>query len=376
VALLVLVLVPASARAQENPDVFNSATLNPVVAGNEAPFTTPQQLARAYDSTAYTLEPGEKPRMGCATGSGFDFAGRTAWHRFVVGAKGSVRFGASSGYDLVLFAFRTTLPRGAKGFSEDVLTTVDCSDASHGNGELPLAAIRVEPGQTILMASGSYCGTSANTCNENATGGPTTLNVTYTPDDGDGDGTADTLDACPSTPAPGGCPSTANPDADADGVLNERDKCPTIKGTEDDGCLDSDRDAISDFADRCPQVPGNGRDGCPQPLNATFPNQWINFARFSRVQKLQVKAPKGAAVQFRCRGKGCRTKRATFHQKHAAESLKRYLKRNLPKGTRIEVRVTAPLTLGTFVRFEVRGRRANPRRTDRCITASGGLTRC
>jgi hypothetical protein len=40
------------------------------------------------------------------------------------------------------------------------------------------------------------------------------------------------------------------------------------------------------------------------------------------------------------------------------------------------MRVLAPLTLGTYTRFEVRGKRQNPRRTDRCITATGSLIRC
>ncbi len=48
----------------------------------------------------------------------------------------------------------------------------------------------------------------------------------------------------------------------------------------------------------------------------------------------------------------------------------------LARGAVIEVRVLAPLTLGTYTRFEIRGKRQNPRRTDRCITAAGKLIRC
>jgi len=48
----------------------------------------------------------------------------------------------------------------------------------------------------------------------------------------------------------------------------------------------------------------------------------------------------------------------------------------LSRGAVIEVRVLAPLTLGTYTRFEIRGKRQNPRRTDRCITAAGQLIRC
>ena len=195
---------------------------------------------------------------------------------------------------------------------------------------------------------------------------------------------ADGADACPDVPAVGGCPvvdpvpTDPNPDPDGDGVLIGRDRCPTIKGTTDDGCLDGDRDGVSDAVDVCATVAGNGRDGCPQPLKATFSNLWTNYARGSRVERLQVKAPRGAMVQWRCKGKGCKRRSATFPQKRSAESLLKYVARNrmLARGAVIEVRVIAPLTLGTYTRFEIRGKRQNPRRTDRCITAAGKLIRC
>jgi hypothetical protein len=161
-------------------------------------------------------------------------------------------------------------------------------------------------------------------------------------------------------------------------VLIGRDRCPTVKGTTDDGCLDADGDGISDAVDVCGTVAGNGRDGCPQPLKATFSNLWTNYARGSRVERLQVKAPHGARVQWRCKGKGCKRRSASFSQKRSAESLLRFLARNrtLARGAVIEVRVTAPLTLGTYTRFKIRGQRKNPRRTDRCITPAGRLVRC
>jgi hypothetical protein len=183
------------------------------------------------------------------------------------------------------------------------------------------------------------------------------------------------LDPCPGA----ACPATdPGPDSDGDGVLIDRDRCPTVRGTTDDGCLDSDGDGISDAVDACLTVPGLGRDGCPQPLKATFSNLWTNYARGSRVERLQVKAPRGAKVRWRCKGKGCKRRSATFTQKRSAESLLRYVRRGrmLPRGTVIEVRVTAPMMLGTYARFEIRGQRKNPRRTDRCITAAGALTRC
>jgi hypothetical protein len=380
--LLLLLLAPATALAEvpNSPDVFNATSLA------EAPVTASQQFTRSYDSSAYTFDPAfttqERDRMGCAAAGGFRFGARTAWHRFTAGGPGSLTFSASTSYDAMLFAFRTTLPPGSKGFGADALVSLDCQDERHGVGdESPLAPIRFAAGDTVLIATASFCGTPSAACNAAAAGGATTLVVTFTADDRDGDGVADGADACPDVPAPTGCPVTAaapNPDVDGDGVLNERDRCPAVKGTTDDGCLDGDGDGISDGVDRCLTVPGNGRDGCPQPLKATFSNLWTNYARGSRVERLQVKAPRGSRVQWRCKGSGCRRRSAAFTQKRSAESLLRYLEasRILARGAVIEVRVTAPSTLGTYARFKILGHRKNPGRTDRCITAAGRLTSC
>ena len=84
---------------------------------------------------------------------------------------------------------------------------------------------------------------------DNTVGGPTALSVRFTPDNGDNDGAADSLDNCPSTPGPvGGCP-----DADGDGVGEPADACPGVKGSRADGCRVPDEDGdgyASDAADR------------------------------------------------------------------------------------------------------------------------------
>ena len=377
VVLVLLLLFPAAAHAQSADD-FNQTLLG------DGQATTSQAFTRSYDSSAYTFDAQfptqERDRMGCGIGGGFRFGARTAWHRFEAGGAGSLRFSASSSYDVMLFAFKTTLPRGAKGFGQNVLTSLECQDERTALGdELFTAPMRVAAGDVVLLATASACGGSP--CNAPTAGGATTLTVEFAADDRDGDGVADGADACPDVAAVGGCPvvdPVPDPDPDGDGVLIGRDRCPTVKGTTDDGCLDGDRDAISDAVDVCPTVAGNGRDGCPQPLKATFSNLWTNYARGSRVERLQVKAPRGAIVRWRCKGKGCKRRSATFSQKRSAESLLKYVARTrmLARGTVIEVRVTAPLTLGTYTRFEIRGKRQNPRRTDRCITAAGKLTRC
>ncbi len=91
--------------------------------------------------------------------------------------------------------------------------------------------------------------------------------------DADGDGVVDDKDKCPDTPAGAevdadGCEL----DSDGDGVVDSRDRCPgTPPGAEvdADGCEiigDSDGDGVPDDRDRCPGTPKGTRvdaDGCP-----------------------------------------------------------------------------------------------------------------
>jgi outer membrane protein OmpA-like peptidoglycan-associated protein len=100
------------------------------------------------------------------------------------------------------------------------------------------------------------------------------------PPDADADGIDDAHDACPSEPEDhqgndpnDGCPMP--PDRDGDGIPDQYDKCPDQAedkdGIEDeDGCpeKDADNDQIPDTEDKCPLEPGGrGEDpekvGCP-----------------------------------------------------------------------------------------------------------------
>jgi OOP family OmpA-OmpF porin len=85
--------------------------------------------------------------------------------------------------------------------------------------------------------------------------------------DRDRDGIVDSVDNCPDIPGivkNNGCPLN---DSDGDGVLDNFDKCPTVAGpVSNEGCplQDKDKDGIQDNIDNCPDKPGpisNG--GCP-----------------------------------------------------------------------------------------------------------------
>lgn len=91
------------------------------------------------------------------------------------------------------------------------------------------------------------------------------LSASPGPLDTDSDGVPDEKDACPTvrgSAAAGGCP-----DADGDGVADSDDKCPALAGTAAaGGCPDSDGDGVIDAEDRCPKEAGTvATHGCPAP---------------------------------------------------------------------------------------------------------------
>ena len=92
-----------------------------------------------------------------------------------------------------------------------------------------------------------------------------TLGLTYNfgSRDADKDGVPDDQDACPSIKGLKelkGCP-----DSDGDGVTDMDDKCPLVKGTvELNGCADKDEDGVADDEDACPDKAGDKLlKGCP-----------------------------------------------------------------------------------------------------------------
>lgn len=85
--------------------------------------------------------------------------------------------------------------------------------------------------------------------------------------DTDGDGVFDDLDECPKVLGPKvnkGCPW---PDSDNDGLSDNKDDCPTISGpVENRGCPygDTDGDGVNDNVDPCPKTTGPVENkGCP-----------------------------------------------------------------------------------------------------------------
>lgn len=85
------------------------------------------------------------------------------------------------------------------------------------------------------------------------------------PVDGDKDGVADYIDDCPALAGPAalkGCP-----DGDQDGIADKDDRCPDVFGPADfRGCPDADKDGVADIDDKCPGTAAKYKTdatGCP-----------------------------------------------------------------------------------------------------------------
>ena len=99
--------------------------------------------------------------------------------------------------------------------------------------------------------------------------------------------------------------------------------------------------------------------------------------RGTRIQELVVRAPAGARIRVRCRGRGCPfrtfTRKAALVRRadvnaHAARIIRihRFRGHLLRPGTLIEIRVTKRGEVGKFTRFRIRKGKP-PKRTDRCL---------
>ncbi len=99
--------------------------------------------------------------------------------------------------------------------------------------------------------------------------------------------------------------------------------------------------------------------------------------RGTKIQELVVRAPAGARIRVRCRGRGCPfrsfVRKATSPpaadvNAHAVRIIRfhRFRGHLLRPGTLIEVRVTKRGEVGKFTRFRIRKGKP-PKRTDRCL---------
>jgi hypothetical protein len=93
--------------------------------------------------------------------------------------------------------------------------------------------------------------------------------------------------------------------------------------------------------------------------------------RGSTIEQLTVRAPAGARIRVRCRGRSCPFRSFKMKVKGGTRAarpvrIRRFRRHLLRPGTVIEIRVTKRGEIGKFTRFQIR-RGKPPKRTDRCL---------
>jgi Ca2+-binding RTX toxin-like protein len=118
------------------------------------------------------------------------------------------------------------------------------------------------------------------------------------------------------------------------------------------------------------EIPGNGADEDCDGVDAPFPvlgstvrSRFLLFVLFTKFKELEARnVPAGATIEIRCSGKGCPYSKKSRTQKVAAAkvNLRRKFKLKdaaLKPGAKLEVRITAPLSVGKVVSFKIRDKK-------------------
>lgn len=262
-AVLALAVTPATASASY--DTFDQQTVNDVNSfGQEVAYASgdPRQFTASFDSSAYTLQAGEGDEAGnlngCLKPDGAVFAGRTAWVRFNPAVAGRLHAIAQTpGYDSVIWIREGRESEWKTASFSDVRGRAQtCADVNATAGDeeaqLDAAADRV-----YYVQVGGKCLAGRESCGDPAVpGGPTTVRLTFTPADADGDGVPDTQEGpgCQGQGEPGRVTADGCPDTDRDAIRDSEESpgCVGQKGVKAahpyHGCFDGPAPPSTDGA--------------------------------------------------------------------------------------------------------------------------------
>jgi hypothetical protein len=111
---------------------------------------------------------------------------------------------------------------------------------------------------------------------------------------------------------------------------------------------DQDLDGVLGREDDCPRFKGPARrDGCPLRLNTNTTLRAFGGANGIRLDRLTVSNNRKARVEVRCRGCGRQVKRGK------SVRFPRLAGRELPAGTKLEVRVSRRGAIGAYIAYRI-----------------------